>query len=85
MGKLPVRPFPVNPSFLPIPSYFRRQINAQVLCSWYGAAMYNLSRDGYRLLCADTIHCAGIKLSTLWYWTIWSSVGRTFSTSTSKI
>ena len=37
----------------------RRQINARALCPWCGSQMY-LDRTGQRLLCVDTIHCAGV-------------------------
>ena len=38
----------------------RRQVNARTLCPWCGSGMY-LDRSGQRLLCVDTIHCAGVQ------------------------
>lgn len=59
MGKLSLRPSPVNPSAASVPLYIRRQIEAQAVCPWCGSSMY-LDRSGSRLLCVDSIHCAGV-------------------------
>jgi len=59
MGKLAVRPSPVNPSVASVPLYIRHQIEARAVCPWCGSSMY-LDRSGNRLLCVDSIHCAGV-------------------------
>ena len=55
MAKLSVVPRSVNP-FQPSISH---QIEARIPCPWCGSQMY-LDRTGERLLCVDTIHCAGV-------------------------
>ena len=55
MAKLSVVPRSVNP-FRPSISH---QIEARIPCPWCGSQMY-LDRTGERLLCVDTIHCAGV-------------------------
>jgi len=57
MAKLAVVPPAVNSASLPI--QVRRQINARATCPWCGAPMH-LNRAGTRLLCSDSIHCAGV-------------------------
>ena len=55
MAKLSVVPRSVNP-FQPSIS---KQIEARIPCPWCGSQMY-LDHLGERLLCVDTIHCAGV-------------------------
>ena len=60
MGKLSSPSRSVKPACsTSLSSDERRQINAQALCPWCDSRMY-LDRSGQRLLCADTIHCAGV-------------------------
>ena len=55
MAKLSVVSRAVNPFQPPI----SHQIEARIPCPWCGSQMY-LDRTGERLLCVDTIHCAGV-------------------------
>jgi len=55
MGKLSSYPSPVNPS----PAHIRCEIESRAQCPWCGSEMY-LDRSGDRLLCADSVHCAGV-------------------------
>ena len=55
MAKLSVVPRSVNP-FQPSISH---QIEARIPCPWCGSQMY-LDHLGERLLCVDTIDCAGV-------------------------
>ena len=59
MGKLSVLPRFVKPAHAAPSLYERRRINARSVCPWCGSEMY-LDRAGERLLCADSIHCAGV-------------------------
>ena len=59
MAKLSVVPRSVNPFRLPI----SHQIEARIPCPWRGSQMY-LDHLGERLLCVDTIHCAGVLDAT---------------------
>ena len=55
MAKLSVVPRSVNPFRPSIP----HQIEARIPCPWCGSQMY-LDHLGERLLCMDTIQCAGV-------------------------
>ena len=59
MAKLAVVPPAVNSAPASLPSQNRRHINARATCPWCGAPMH-LNRAGTRLLCSDSIHCAGV-------------------------
>ena len=60
MAKLSAVPRSVNPSHSSVTLSIRRVVNARARCPWCGAPMY-LSMAGDRLLCVDTIHCAGVQ------------------------
>lgn len=49
---------------LPIPAQSlkeRRRIESSAVCPWCGSSMY-LDRTGERLLCANSITCAGVMM-----------------------
>ena len=59
MGNVPVSPSWGKPSPSSIPSHIRKAVESRAICPWCGAQMY-LNRTGDRLLCVDSIHCAGV-------------------------
>ena len=64
MSKVSSLPRPVNPTLsVSLPLHIRRQINGRAICPWCGSQMY-LDRAGDRLLCTDSVHCAGVMSAT---------------------